>query len=101
MNVKEKQTVFHLRTRMINVKENFKNGHKDNPWCRTCSLFIENQKHILNCTKTLSKLEPNERSEEIQYEYIFGNLQQQEEIFKYYTKLLEIRQDIIENQQQN
>ena len=47
--VEKAQTLFKLRTRMVNVRENFKSGHIADMWCRICKLFREIQQHLLEC----------------------------------------------------
>ena len=44
----EVQTLFKLRTRMIDVKENFKTANNDNLWCIVCHIFSETQQHLMN-----------------------------------------------------
>ena len=41
LSVAEVQTLFRLRSRTVNVKDNQKSSFKDIPWCRTCLLFNE------------------------------------------------------------
>ena len=45
--------IFQARTRMLNVKANYKNGNSDLK-CRACNKFEENQPHLLVCEE-LSK----------------------------------------------
>ena len=47
-NIKEKSFIFASRSRMIDVKGNFKNGLTD-LMCRKCSQSVEDQEHILSC----------------------------------------------------
>ena len=51
----EKQLLFKLRSRTIDVKENFKGMHKS-PWCVCCGLFKETQSHLLQCPEIVSSL---------------------------------------------
>ena len=44
----EKQLLFRLRRKTLDVKQNSKNVHK-NPWCTSCKLFPETQSHLLQC----------------------------------------------------
>ena len=46
LNVEEIQTLFKLRTRTIDVKENQESSFKNNMWCRTCCIVKESQQHI-------------------------------------------------------
>ena len=82
---------------MVNVKNNFKNAYTDNLWCKTCKLFIETQEHILNCSIIKTHMKNKFASHDIQYENIFGTLDEQENIAKHYTKLLEARQMLFED----
>ena len=49
LSTREIQTLFSLRTRMVDVKDNFSSGNTDNLWCKLCSLFKETQQHLLEC----------------------------------------------------
>ena len=60
----EAQLIFKLRSRMTNVKTNFK-GKFDNLECRACEIEDETQKHILECTIL------NKELEKLDYEKIF------------------------------
>ena len=42
LNTKE-QTLFSLRTRMVDVKDNFSSGKTNNLWRKLCSLFKKTQ----------------------------------------------------------
>ena len=42
MDTKKKELLFKLRSRTLDVKENFKN-QQQNPWCISCGLFQETQ----------------------------------------------------------
>ena len=49
MNIKEKSFIFSARSRMIDVKCNFKSGLSDLK-CRRCFKEDEDQKHLLSCS---------------------------------------------------
>ena len=72
LNIKEKKSIFKIRTRMIDIKENFKNKHK-NFKCDACKLKginkTETQKHIYKC-KELNK---TEHPTSTKYKEIFRN----------------------------
>ena len=57
----EVKFIFQARTRMLNVKANYKNGNKDHK-CRACNNSEENQPHLLVCEElnknVISKLNP-------------------------------------------
>ena len=44
----ESQLLFRLRSKTLNVKQNFENQHTNN-LCQTCRLFPETQSHLLQC----------------------------------------------------
>ena len=49
---KQASTIFKARTRMLEIKENYKNMYKNNMKCRACGLFDETQIHVMNqCQK--------------------------------------------------
>ena len=48
MTIKEKSFIFMARSRMLDVKCNFKIG-KNNLLCRKCEVEDEFQNHLLNC----------------------------------------------------
>ena len=66
----EKKLLFQLRTRMLNVKENFKNAHLDLV-CPLCQTKNDTQQHLLECQIILkdscSVVDP-----EMQYSDLFG-----------------------------
>ena len=73
----EISTLFKLRSRTVDVKENNSSSHRDNMWCRTCYLFPESQQHLFQCTEIRSKFQMVDFMD-LNYEMIFGNLQNQE-----------------------
>ena len=64
---KQASTIFKARTRMIKVKDNYRNGHTNN-MCRACKNNIETQEHVLNGCE---KLHPNNQNK-TSYEDIFS-----------------------------
>ena len=50
LTIKEKSSIFTARSRMLNVKCNFKIGESD-LMCRKCRLAEEDQRHLLICPK--------------------------------------------------
>ena len=49
LTIKEKSFIFAARTRMINIRCNFKQGKSDLS-CRKCHNFDETQEHLLVCS---------------------------------------------------
>ena len=81
--LKEIQTLFKLKTEMINVKNNFKSSHIENMWCRTCQLFSETQEHLYYCSTLRSHL-IYVNFAEYSFNMIIGNIEQQEKFVKVY-----------------
>ena len=59
--------IFKARTRMLNIKSNYKNGNKDLS-CKPCKKTEESQSHLLVC-------------EELNDKIILKNLQKYEDLF--------------------
>ena len=66
LNRNQVSIIFKARTRMLNVKSNYKNGNKENLNCRLCEKEEETQEHILeNCEKLIQTIEDKIYIEEI------------------------------------
>ena len=61
-------TIFLARTRMLDIKNNFKNKYKNNMKCRACNETIETQTHVLEECKAIH---PNPLTK-IRPEHYFG-----------------------------
>ena len=92
--VKEVQTLFKLKTRMINVKDNCKTSYKENMWCKTCLLFSETQEHLFLCSGIRKHLK-NIKFDNYCYNMLDRNLVEQEKFAKIYTLILETRTDML------
>jgi hypothetical protein len=96
LGTEEVQTLYKLRNIMIDLKENLRSYHMDNLWCRSCFLFPESQSHLLQCPPIVRKLSHLVDLKTIDYNMIFGKVENQIKITKVYTLALEARMDIIE-----
>ena len=92
---KEKILLFKLRSRTLDVKENFKNQHKD-MLCISCGLFPETQSHLLQCPELVAKLS-HIIGNNISENQIYGSVDQQEIIVKVYSDILEVREKLLNN----
>ena len=97
LSTEEVQTLFKLRNRMVSVKGNFSNGNKDNMWCKTCKLFSETQKHLLDCPVIRLRTKNVVNFQEVSPQMMFGTIQNQEKIVKSYHIILEARKDILQD----
>ena len=58
INQEEVQTIFKMRSRMTDVKTNFR-GKYDNFECELCNEEDENQKHMIECREILKHKKTN------------------------------------------
>ena len=98
LKISEIQTLFKLRNRMIDVKDNFKTSHKNNTWCRNCYLFRETQQHLVDCPAIRRRLNGIVKFENMHYSMIFGPLKNQELYAKNYTIILSARDDLLSDE---
>ena len=91
----EVNLLFALRSRYIDCKANFKNGN-NNTVCQLCSDSEDNQPHILQC-KVINRFFKSKDivNESIDYSDIFKDVRKQKVIVTIYTKLLEIRKQLL------
>ena len=90
-NTSEKHLLFKLRSKTLDVKENFK-GQNKSPWCTTCGLFPETQNHLLQCPELVIHLKyMNVNFSTLNEIFIYGNIHQQQMIVKIYSDIIEIR----------
>ena len=92
----EAQTLFSLRTRMINCKSNFKNNYNEEDMiCPVCNDHYDSQENMLACEGLSSEIQENPM-----YIDIFSSdIQKQKEIASVFVKLLAKRSEILENSQ--
>ena len=92
----ESQLLFRLRSKTLNVKQNFEKQHTNN-LCQTCRLFPETQSHLLQCPEIAPKLKLlNLQENDAEEKFIYGNIDQQLIIVKIYSKIWELRTQKIE-----
>ena len=90
----EKRLLFKLRSRTIEVKQNFPSAHR-NPWCISCGLFPENQSHLLQCPALVVKLNYLAgKTAKLNENFIYGNQKQQQIIVKIFSDILEVRDNL-------
>ena len=90
----EKRLLFKLRSRTIEVKQNFPSAHR-NPWCKSCGLFPESQSHLLQCPALVVKLNYLAgKTANLNENFIYGNLKQQQIIVKIFSDILEVRDNL-------
>ena len=94
LTYKQKQLLFSLRTRSIDVKRNYKNKYRNsNLFCTLCDdKLVESESHLLECTSTYEMLG---NIGDAKYEDIFSSeISRQEKITKIFEKVLKLRQNL-------
>ena len=91
-----------LRSRSIQCKVNFRGLHGDNLSCPLCQdESQDDQPHILTCVALRRLLRSdNVANSDVKYDDIFGNIYQQKEVTVLFGKLIDIRKQLIDEQQQ-
>ena len=100
-NNSEVSLLFALRSRYIDCKANFKSKyHNGDLLCQVCAKSEENQNHLLECDILNSKLKSEDIiKEKAEYNDIFKDVKKQKVIVTLFSKLLEIRKKILNEQQ--
>ena len=88
MNIttEEKQTLFKFKTRMVEVKANFKTQYGHNLTCNFC-LEEETQFHLVSCKEVTKDIDMSK----FEYEDIYKDITKQEEAAKGLHKILRQR----------
>ena len=91
MNQEEVQTIFKMRSRVTNVKTNFR-GKYENFECNLCNEKDQNQKHMLECKEIMKKMKVKVKIPE--YDELFkGNVKKQLEIEKAFLETMKIKEE--------
>ena len=86
ISTEQKQTLFMLRTRMVDVKSNFSEKYGNILTCHFCT-EEESQSHLLICTQITVGIDTSG----VKHDDIFGNLEMQEKVARVFTKILKQR----------
>ena len=89
----QRSILFNLRSMCErNFRDNFHNLHIDN-FCQLCNLHPDTQQHALTCSVILKHLKPQdiETLQQVNYEDIFGSIQDQFKITKLYQTIINTR----------
>ena len=93
-NTKQKQLLFKLRSRTLDVKLNFPGQHRD-LLCRSCGLYPESQSHILQCPQLVTKVEYLKgNTSRLNENDIYKDIMKQQTIVNIYSDLLEVRENL-------
>ena len=90
----ERELLFKLRSRTVQVKNNFQNGYHQNMLCEICNIFTCTQEHVLSCPVLTQKCRIV-NTMTIEHSFIHGNVEQQLMYIKIYSQFWEERKIII------
>ena len=94
---REKRLLFKLRSRTLDVKQNFPALNKD-PWCSSCGLFPETQSHLLQCPALVVHLGYlSGKTSTLKEHFVYGNSEQQHIIVNIFSDILEVRENLQNN----
>ena len=94
-NTKQKQLLFKLRSRTLDVKVNFRGQHLNNILCISCGLVPESQSHLLQCPQLVSRLNYlSDKTSNMNELDIYGDTESQKRIVNIYSDILEIREKL-------
>ena len=88
--------IFKLRTRIIQVKNNFKNGF-ESLICELCHADEEDQLHLLNCETLLNQCEDLYNDVSVEYGDLFSTTTKQLQPVKLFEKILKVREKLRED----
>ena len=94
---KEAEVLTALRSHTVRgIKDNFHSHNKNNIQCELCTTGIDNQEHCMKCPKLAASMDPT--MSHIQYNHIYGSISEQKEIANMYLKLLQVREELLTDQ---
>ena len=86
-----------LRSRSINVKNNFSSKYRNDMSCPLCSYVRDDQQHLLDCDVLKNKLKSREAANnKVVYEDIFEDYLKQKEVTHLFAKLMKIRDSLVD-----
>ena len=90
LSTEEKQILFKLRTRMVDVKLNFKTQYGQNLACNFCP-EMESQSHLLTCKQLTNDID----LEDTEYNDIFQDISKQEKVASIFNRILRKRSTLL------
>ena len=87
MSRSDVELLFSLRTHMIDVKKNFSSKYNNSIGCHLCLVYVEDQKHLMNCEKLTLRVNVPVN---VEYDDIFKSVEKQREVVHVYKELLRV-----------
>ena len=93
----ERELLFRLRSKTVDVKENFKNAYvNNNMLCELCVMFLCTQMHILQCPKLTISLVVDQNLQ-LSEKCVYGTVDQQLIFVKIYNQFWKLREKILDD----
>ena len=92
----ERDLLFKLRSRTIQVKNNFRNANQDNLQCELCHLLICTQEHVTACPQLTQKIRIVNTAK-VKHSDIFGNVDRQLTYIRIYNQFWQERISLIDS----
>ena len=96
----ERELLFKLRSRTVEVKNNFQNANPQSLLCDLCNLFTCTQEHVLSCP-VLTPHCKIVNTKSVNHSHIYGNVDQQLVYIKIYSQFWDSRKLLIEVDAEN
>ena len=97
LEMKQQKLLFQLRTRMVELKSNFKRKHNDN-LCPICHKDGDDQTHLLQCSELINGLNLLSEKEIILHEDIFSEIvEKQARVTRLFESLFNFRKKLLEH----
>ena len=96
---RDAQLLFKLRSRMLNVRSNFRNFYKvQDVFCKLCNKDIEQtQAHLLDCETLINNCQDLYNDCDVEFEDIFEGPERQLKAAKLFQAVLETRENLYED----
>ena len=92
LTTKQKQLLFALRTRSVDVKTNYRSMYQFNIQCRLCDKYEDSERHYLVCEKIINNIDPSIELNSANYDHIFSSdIDEQINITKIYDQIFKLR----------
>ena len=86
-----------LRSRMVNVKDNFSSKFQNHLLCPLCENARDDQPHLLECTELQNRMKTEELSKgKVEYRNIFEGVDKQKEAVQLMLQLINIREELVD-----
>ena len=93
---KQAKVLFQFRTRMYQVKGNFKKQYLSNLYCDLCKKELCTQKHLFECKILKNTIPELKNNQTVKYEHIFGNENEMNEAARLLQLIIKEREFLLD-----